>query len=90
MHVIGMLQGEFESNANLGDVRALFTAWEKVWRHTRLVHVRAHKGDPANELADCHAKLATESGPEIPVCTLKLDGSTTFFENDGGGAGWTT
>ena len=52
MHVIGMLQGEFESNANLGDVRELFTAWEKVWRHTRLVHVRAHKGDPANELAD--------------------------------------
>ena len=66
LRVVCMLRGEFETNASLGDVRELLTQWMHVKESVRLLHVRAHTGDSANEMADAHAKLAAEAGGFIP------------------------
>ena len=49
-----------------------------------LQHVRAHKGDNANDTADANAKLAAEAGELIPQATFKADSAFAFFR--GGGA----
>ena len=45
----------------------------------RLQHVRAHKGDNANDMADANAKLAAEAGELIPQATFKADSAFAFF-----------
>ena len=90
LHVICMLKGEFETNANLGDVRELLTQWMHVKEAVRLQHVRAHKGDNSNEMADANAKLAAEAGELIPQATFRADGAFAFFRGGVGGGGLTT
>ena len=78
-----MLKGEFETNANLGDVRELLTQWMHVKEAVRLQHVRAHKGDNSNEMADANAKLAAEAGELIPQATFRADGAFAFSRGGG-------
>ena len=46
------------TTANLAEVCQLRSAWEPVRDFLRISHVRAHTGEPLNELADSSAKYA--------------------------------
>ena len=59
LHVLHVLSDSIITTANLAEVCQLRQMWSGVREFVTPVHVRAHKGDPLNELADASAKRAT-------------------------------
>ena len=57
-HVLQILSDAIVTTANLAEVCQLRSAWEPVRDFLRISHVRAHTGEPLNELADSSAKYA--------------------------------
>ena len=77
LRVICVLQAELETNANLGDARELLAQWMHVKESVRLQHVRAHKGDNANEMAD--AQKQENCRKQLFLQTVLLPFSDVLF-----------
>ena len=70
LHVLHILSDSIITTANLAEVCQLRQRWEQVREFVVPIHVRAHQGDPLNELADASAKRATT----MPVSRTLLRG----------------
>ena len=58
LHVLHVISDAIVTTANLAEVCQLKQNWKRVKDFVIPLHVRAHKGDPLNELADAAAKRA--------------------------------
>ena len=63
MHVLQVLADGIITTSNIAEVSQLRQAWARVEFSVVARHVRAHKGDPLNELADSAAKYAVKMRP---------------------------
>ena len=57
LHVLHVLSDSIITTANLVEVCQLRQMWSRVREFVTPVHVRAHKGDPLNELADAQPSV---------------------------------
>ena len=61
-YVLQVLEGAFVGTHHASVTNELLCRWSKLCLHVQASHVRAHKGNSLNEIADHFAKAATKQG----------------------------
>ena len=79
-HVLQLLQGAIRSVVHASDTSSLLLLWEEVSSYTSVKHVRAHQGEPLNELADECAKQAVLL-PHTRMIIRRRDYGISYFED---------